>query len=232
MLKVDTSLRDSEAISAFAAIVLYGKKDQVRYAVQHPVLENNQLGAGSPITHAGLQQSLLSLAQSQGGLTGQDFLPDNVLRYTPALLAWWRKPGKRTVYFRRDGEYSFTCQHPGLIFVATAAGLSICAVKGRNRPQYGEQVFHAPYMNVWEGGKLCSGNVQMPDSTLSNRIAAWEDAFFNSYFTHPNGTGLVKFKGDMIGLWEHMRQQPEKFPTSALVPLKMTAGQFCERGTP
>lgn len=214
-------------VTAFAAIILYGKAQDVQFAMLHGI-ENNALTQGRPLDQIALQASVASLMESQAGFRQDGFLPDNILMNAPGKLAWWRKPSRRTVFFKLDGEeFSFDCMHPGLIFMATEGSLHVTAVKGNHRPTAESEVFHAPYMNVWDNGKMCTGNVSLPGSTLHERIDAWEAAFFGSYFTHPNGVGLVRFKGDMIGLWQHMRHNPDVFPEEALVAREQTAQAFC-----
>lgn len=215
---------------AIAAIVLYGASNNVTFAMQHPI-ENGALGAGAPITMSGLLAALTALATEQDGFSKDDFLPDNILSVSHSGLVWWRKPGKRSVFFRtQNGESAFEAPHPGLVFAASGNNLHIAAVMGNDRPTSETPVYEAPYMNVWKGGRLCVGNVPLPGSTLVQKIGAWEDAFFGSYFSHPNGTGLVKHPGDMQGLWTELAEKlPATFPEEVLVPMGVNAAQFCMR---
>ncbi|MDN0082348.1 PRTRC system protein B [Crenobacter sp. SG2305] len=227
----------SSAARACASIVLYGSDvKSLEFAMIHPIVGEHgkeKLGSGQPLTMEGLSLALTGLAKAQAGHQQTDFLPGNVLSTSPVHIAWWRKPGFRTVFFRVGGEeYSFSAPHPGLIMVASGRDLRIGAVQGVERPNPETPVFEAPYFNVWKGGRMCVGNVSLPGATIAARIAAWEDAFFNSWFTHPNGTGSVKHPGDMSGLWQMLREQQGQvtdFPEQALVPMGISAQQFVSK---
>lgn len=229
MIKTDVNFRQHQA-SAFGAIILYGSHNAVQFGMYHDI-QDNALLAGRPLDQVAVAKSLQSLMAAQQGFSTADFLPDNILVNTAGKLAWWSKPQRRSVFFRLDdGEFSFECAHPGLVFTVTADRLYVAAVKGSERPSADSEVFYAPYMNVWESGQMCAGNVRLPGSTIAEHIKAWESAFFDSFFTHPNGIGMVSFKGDMVGLWQYLRQNPDTFPEEALVTRGMTAAEFCKKG--
>lgn len=81
-------------------------------------------------------------------------------------------------------------------------------------------MYQAPYFNVYEGGGICQGNVDVPGSTSTNRIEAWNAAFFQSWFTHPNVHGnLVKYRGGAFTFWRDMLDgRHHEFPEHVLVP--------------
>jgi PRTRC genetic system protein B len=81
------------------------------------------------------------------------------------------------------------------VFVAKDKDMWAFALKGKARPTAETKLFHVPMMNVWENGKVCTGSVPLPSSTVAQSIKEWEDAFWNSHFTHPNHKRPVRYKG-------------------------------------
>lgn len=216
------------------AIVLYGnQRDAIRYAMEHPLHEidgDYQLGAGHPLRLDSLSNALDALAKHQGGMRLQGLLPANVLTVAYDRIAWWCPPSVRTVFFR--DQPNVRCMQPGLVFVATSSNLFVGALKGRERPQATDPVYDAPYFNVWRGGKMCVGNVELPGQLVAEKIAAWESAFFDSLFTHPNGSDLVEHKGGLTGLWQMLGEQGaalETFPEDVLTLMnRATVQQFLQ----
>src|ERR1035437_2468687 len=95
--------------------------------------------------------------------------------------------------------------HPGLVFAACSKVWSVWAVKGDHRPRPDSMLYQAPYFNVWDGGRICQGNVEVPDGTTAEKIDAWNAAFFNSFFTHPNiHKNLAKYRGGAYKFWKDM----------------------------
>jgi PRTRC genetic system protein B len=73
--------------------------------------------------------------------------------------------------------------------------------------------------------------VVTPTGTTTDRIAEWEDAFFRSYFTHPNvPKGLVNHPGGAYAFWAEMVELPPvAFPQRALIRAGATLGELVER---
>lgn len=152
------------------------------------------------------------------------FIPHRLLFVGPALLIWWTEPGMREVWFKSGklGERSGTTPHPGLIFAVSQGKWFVWAVSGAGRPGPDSHLYQAPYFNVWEGGQICTGNVELPRSFGIETIEGYERAFFGSYFTHPNihdRGKLTKHRGGPNGLWKALLDgKHETFPEETLVP--------------
>ena len=59
--------------------------------------------------------------------------------------------------------------------------------------------------------------MRAPKSLTVSSIAAWQQAFFQSEFTHPGGGGrLTKRRGGTAALWKSLAGK-ERFPISTLV---------------
>lgn len=164
-------------------------------------------------------------------------LPENVLFVAGDLILWWVRPAFRHVAFRvseKDAERLGAAErgesvpHPGLVFAASSREWRVWAVKGSQRPTLATPLFQAPYFNVDAHGHICQGSVPKPDGSTAEKIDAWNDAFFRSYFTHPNvAAKLVRYPGGSFALWRQMLDgRFGRFPQRVLVPLNATLGDL------
>lgn len=172
------------------------------------------------------------------GVSHGGFIPDTVLYMDGELLLWWTRPGRRHIAFRAEGlgcaERGEVVPHPGLVFAASSQVWKVWAVKGDARPTPDTELFQAPYFNVYDTGAICQGSAAVPEGTTAERIGAWNDAFFGSFFTHPNvRKNLVKYRGGSYRFWRDMLDgRFERFPERVLVPVRTTLGQLLsDRGT-
>ena len=75
----------------------------------------------------------------------------------------------------------------------------------------------APYWNIDSNGAVCAGTMRTPKSLTVGSIAAWQQAFFQSEFTHPGGAGrLTRRKGGTAALWKSLAGK-KTFPRSTLI---------------
>ena len=221
------------SMSLSQAILIYSGVGAGGFATVHDVLPSDdpsarpQLMAGTPVT----RKALVALMGDLSATESFGFLPENVLAVGDNYLVWWSKPQTRNVWFNADEPLGARCgktPQPGLIFAVLGNAWSVHAVKGETRPSPDTPLFQAPYFNVWESGRICTGNVTLPSMSSVDRISTYEDAFFRSYFTHPNIRGkgrLTKFRGGPFALWLSLLNRPRKvFPESSLVRINRTAG--------
>ena len=88
------------------------------------------------------------------------------------------------------------------------------------RPGPDTKVAAAPYWNVDGDGAVCAGTMRTPKSLTVASIAAWQQAFFQSEFTHPGGAGrLTKRRGGTTALWRSLVGK-KRFPQSTLIELE------------
>ena len=203
---------DAKSVELKSAILLYGGTtaySTLRYATLHPVESAGPdappvIRAGRPLDSRTLQSVCADLMDSARVRSG--VLPANVLSVGLEHVVWWSPPGRRTYFFNTSvaddgrvhvGQRSGMALTPGLVFVAKRQQMMVFAVKGDERPDASTPLCHAPLMNVYESGKVCTGSMPLPDSTVAASIAKWEEAFWNSNFTHPNHTKPVNYKGGL-----------------------------------
>lgn len=225
------------------AILLYKhRNNNVAYATIHPVgvSENGcaMIRAGRPADSRAIRSvcaDLLSSAKTRSGL-----LSSNVLSVGMSHIVWWSPPQQRTYYFDcrprgegpNVGQRSGIAPAPGLIFVGGEKRLWVFAMKGKERPTADTPLFHAPLMNVYDNGSVCTGSMPMPDATLSASAELWEQSFWQSAFSHPNHQkpvryrkGLHQFSIDLLD-----GKFKTRFPERVLEPLgDVTLGQLIDR---
>ena len=223
---------NDKALKLQGGIMIYGDTNGA-YATYHEVYVNDQnqpaLLEGHPLTAAQIGSLVRSLGQNaQVG----SFLPENVLSVGMDSLVWWVKPAVREIHFACDGSKGIGTEsgmvpYPGLIFAVSSGNWYVFAVKGNKRPTPDTPLYQAPHFNVWEGGKICTGNVSIPKELEVSNLAAWEKAYFGSRFSHPNVTKLLDFKGGAYTFYRSMLDgEFKKFPEKVLVPERFTLGSF------
>lgn len=163
----------------------------------------------------------------------KELLPENVLAKGRDYLVWYAKPQKRCVWFKckEFGDVSGPVDHPGLVFIVSKNQWYVFAINGDERPTADTPLFVAPYFNVWDGGHICIGNLDLPKGNMRFDTAAWEECFFRSYFTHPNvhtNGGLTKYRGGIFALWRALLKG-RVFPQKSLVPYDQTLSVVFKR---
>lgn len=205
------------------------------YATIHEVEQEN---GGAPVIKAGtalqdrqLRRILKSLQPKNKKQVG--LLPENVLVNDEGLVVWWTKAQQRTAFFRTDdanaiGNASGKVHYPALLYVLREGRFSVFALKSTKRPGMDTDLFHAPLMNIFDTGGVCTGNVEFPRSVSLSKLKEWEDALLNSYFTHPNHSKVIKrYKGGVHQLYRDMLNgKHTKFPSACLQKFNITLGQL------
>ena len=187
--------------------------------------------AMTPRAAMDLAKALLKRA-AHGG-----FLPETALYMDGDAIVWWVPPTRRHIAFRVEDEHAEafggrergeTVPHPGLVFAASGRVWRVWAVKGAGRPTPATPLYQAPYFNVDAQGNICRGNAPVPEGTTVEKIAAWNDAFLRSYFTHPNGAGkLVRYRSGAYAFWRDLLDgRFQRFPERVLVDVKTTLGRM------
>ncbi len=219
------------------AILLYSERGgQTVFASVHDIQTSKEgvatIEAGTPVSKTGLVKMMQSLVPED--YAPAELLGNHILAKGSDYLVWYCKPQKRHVWFKNDeigNEVSANCHQPGLVFITSKEDWHVFAVKGNKRPTSSTPLYVAPYLNVWAGGRICTGNIETPKGGLKFSTEAWEEAFFRSYFTHPNQHGkgaLTKYRGGIFSLWRSLKKG-RAFPTESLVRAGETLGKAFER---
>jgi PRTRC genetic system protein B len=145
------------------------------------------------------------------------------------MLVWWSKPGQRVMFFGRVNEEGrklngLVFPHPPLIFKVIGRDLFVRAISTSSRPSQATPMKTAPYWNT--DVRVCAGSMRVPDSFDVASIPQWEDAFFQSEFTHAAGAvRLTSHPEGFIGLWRSLSGK-KWFPVQYLSDAGETLQEF------
>ena len=221
------------------ALLMYDSAQGDVYATTHPIEidagnpERRVIGPGVALTKGALSKfaDTISAATAYAG-----YVPANLLYTSSNLLAWWVPAAIRHTWFKTTDEGIGTASgqtaHPAVVFVATPTAWFVFALRESERPGPRTPLYHSPHFNVWDGGKICTGNVSLPGALSADALTEYEAAFFRSHFTHPNRVAAVKYAGGMKALWRDQlaAANPEAM-TKALKPAKETLEAAIQRIT-
>lgn len=160
-------------------------------------------------------------------LQPEGLLPENVLYIKPSSSGhaiWYTPPQQRQVHFIEKLDIPSGMAHiPGLIWKADKKRLMLFAVEADRKPTLTTQLFAAPFFNVYKEGGVCMGTVDVKISSsisLESFMTAWENYFFNSYFSHTIQTNATV--DNIVFLWKSLVEEQIPFPKESLVKLNKT----------
>jgi PRTRC genetic system protein B len=155
-------------------------------------------------------------------------LPKNVLYINPEQegYAVWHTPAQKgNLFFVESlGIPNGKASIPALLWKASKNTLWIYALNSNQEICETTTLYHAPFFNLYEDGKVCMGTVSVSikaDCLLEEFIQEWEQYFFNSYFSH-----LIQkqspVKGNIIQLWQTLVFSGKPFPMKSLLKNGLT----------
>ena len=177
---------------------------------------------------------LLAAALNASGEQKQDFLkpenllPPNLLYINPGQNGYsvWYTPRQKVNLFFKD-TLDIRCgraEIPALLWKAGKEELSLFALRNTTAISAETILYHAPFFNIYEGGRVCMGSVAInisPDCMLEAFMAQWENYFFGSYFSHMIAS-VAPVKGNIVQLWQSLVDTRRKFPLRQLVKNGLT----------
>lgn len=212
-----------------SALVFYESKglDKEVY-VEHFDMDRN----GTPINahplterEAGaLAKALMTEKQNQTAfLKSGGILPTTILHINPSrdkgAVLWYTKSQKRPLYFIDGlGIPSGTAYIPPMVWQADKNSLRVFALSTSRRPTEKTPLYYAPFFNIYEDGRVCMGSVSIDikeSACVEEFTRAWEDYFFNSYFSHLMGVNSP-VKGNCVSLWKDLVATGRAFPKAVL----------------
>jgi PRTRC genetic system protein B len=177
------------------------------------------LDAGQPVT----MDFLTQLAKGLGRTTQCEILPPNILAYTPDMLVWWTRRQHRVMFYgsSSDGRSlsGKVFPQPPLVFRVCGSALSVRALREDRRPQPNAPLMVAPYWNCdRQRGRVCQGSMRVPGNLCLAARKTWENAFFESEFTHAAlGATLTNHPEGLLGLWRDLTESEGDFPVEYLI---------------
>ncbi len=212
------------------AILLYEDENQKRCAatinpVQIAPQRAPQLLPGRLLGAAELVEVLQRLSAAP---LARQVLPERLLYFDSAVMLWWLPACQRPLHFNTKEVKQVSGKpvcHPPLLFKAEPGALFVFALEQNHRPTDATPLFVAPYFNLYRDGKMCRGNVALPEALSPDveEFACWEKAFFETYFTHSNdGMRCAHPKGHNV-MWQELASDPKAlFRAEWLLPTKLT----------
>lgn len=220
------------------AVLIYGS-GSAAHATIHDVAEVEGRAVIQPGKAARTNTSL-ALAHALARTAPPGYIPPELLYEDPERMVWWVAAEKRRITFRNDAlgapVRSEIVPHPALVFAAGGSQRwAVWALARNRRPDPATRLYRSPYFNVWADGVICTGNVELPPFARRDAIAAWNRAFFDSAFTHPNlgpkEGNLVNYKGGGFAFWRAVLDgEFDRFPTKVLVPTKLRLHSLLPNG--
>lgn len=162
-------------------------------------------------------------------LKSNGIFPTNILHINPnadkGSVIWYTKTQQRQMYFVNSLQIpNGIASIPPMLWIASKNGLSVFALSSDRRPTEKTKLYHTPYFNIYEDGKVCMGTVSIDikkTASVEEFTQAWEHYFFNSYFSHLLGNHNP-IKGNCVNLWKDLVNTNKPFPKEVLKPNNKT----------
>jgi PRTRC genetic system protein B len=224
-VKIVNQIGERQMLNIRRAILLYEKDDarsgisDVRKAMVvatiHDVVVDGKGVARIKPGACPTVEAMRDLGRSLQVWEGNGYLPPEVICVQTRRVVWHCAAQRRPIFFDCDNAAlrrlsGKQVAHPHLLFDADGRGLRVFALSNDGRPGPDARLFHAPYFNVYEDGRMCGGSARVPSDYSVKSIRAWEAAFFDSAFTHANVHGpktLTTHAGGHDGLWNAMAKR-------------------------
>ncbi|MDW8848907.1 PRTRC system protein B [Flavobacterium sp. MMLR14_040] len=171
-----------------------------------------------------LAKALMTEKQKQNAfLKPVGILPTTILHINPSrdkgAVTWYTKSQKRPLYFIEGlGIPSGQGFVPPMVWQASKNSLRVFALLSNRRPTEKTPLYYAPFFNIYEDGRVCMGSVSIEikeSACVEEFTKAWEDYFFNSYFSHLMGENSP-VKGNCVSLWKDLVATGRTFPKEVL----------------
>lgn len=229
-MQVHVSIGENQHFELSQALLIY-KSQQQSFVTRHEVVLQKDapptLGPAQPLTLSFVE----SLVRSLSGAAKAEVLPENVLAKGDRMIAWWTPASRRQMFYESpaqdvSGLNGRSFPQPPLVWRVENGDLKIRALAENKRPKSDTKMAVAPFWNLSEDGRVCTGSMRRPDSATAASISGWERGFYESAFTHSNVGRLTRHKGGFEGLWTELVDKRKGFPVETLIQLPQTLAQF------
>ena len=233
-MKPYVAIGGSEPLSLKGALLFYEGRGRA-FVTWHEAKPSPQGGMALGEARDLTTEFIRGLAQGLGTEAPAELLPPTVLVWTGDLSVWWTPRAVRRMYFRSNSEAPLGLSgemfsQPPLVWKVAGAELSVRALRKNQRPNADTSLMIAPYWNTdGESGVVCQGSMRAPEAAGVASLAAWEQAFFQSDFTHQ--TGVKKLLAAKRGYFQTLvalKGGRQRFPTESLQPAGETLADFIQ----
>jgi len=232
-MKAYLDIGGSEELELKGALLVYQGKSR-GFVTWHEVRKAD--AGGAPFLGEAQElttQFVHHLAQGLGTDVATEILPENILVRTAETIAWWTPENVRTMFFAPGDDEAFKLNgrrfpQPPLIGKVSGRDLWVRALGENRRPDAKTKLMTSSYWNVdGETGWTCQGSMRSPDDVGIAAVSLWEQAFFQSEFTHQTGViWLTTHPGGFLGLWRSLAGTRKRFPLEYLAATKETLEEF------
>lgn len=229
-MQVHISIGENHRFELREALLVYGDR-QRSFVTRHAVT----LHDGAPPTLEPAQPLTLgfveSLVRSLSGGSAAEVLPENVLAKGERMIVWWTPRCRRQIFYENSELKAAqlngcTFPQPPLVWRVQNGDLKIRALEENKRPGAATTLAVAPFWNLSEDGRVCTGSMRRPDNATAAAIPEWERGFYESAFTHANVGRLTRHGGGFEALWSELADKRKPFPVSTLIRLPQTLAEF------
>ncbi|MGA3346955.1 MAG: PRTRC system protein B [Terracidiphilus sp.] len=235
-MQAHLSIGENHRFELHEALLIYRDRES-SFVTRHDVAAHKDapptLGPAQPLTVAFIE----SLTRSLSGSVQAEVLPANVLAKADRMIVWWTPARRRRMFYENSEGKAAELNgrifpQPPLIWKVSNGELDIRALTENKRPESSTKLSVAPFWNLSDDGRVCTGTMRHPDSASVASIPAWERGFYESAFTHANIGRLTRHDGGFDGLWSSLAGKRGRFPLETLIALPQTLSQFVcgERG--
>jgi PRTRC genetic system protein B len=235
-MQIHISIGENHRFELREALLIYGDRQRsfvTRHAIMHQKDGPPTLEPAQPLTLAFLE----SLTRSLSGYSPAEILPQNVIAKGDRMIAWWTPACRRQMFYENsEGKAAWLngrkFPQPPLVWRVENGDLRIRALTENKRPAAETKLSVAPFWNLSDDGRVCTGTMRRPDSATAASMPAWERGFYESAFTHANVGRLTRHPDGFEGLWAELADKRKPFPAKTLITLPETLAQFVrgERG--
>jgi PRTRC genetic system protein B len=229
-MQVHVSIGENHRFELREALLVYRDR-QSSFITRHDVTAHKDapptLGPAQPLTVAFIE----SMVRSLSGSLEADVLPANILAKADRMIVWWTPTQRRQMFYENSEGRAAELNgrvfpQPPLVWRVSNSELTIRALTENMRPESSTKLAVAPFWNLSDDGRVCTGTMRRPDSVSVGAIPAWERGFYESAFTHANVGRLTRHVGGFEGLWTGLAGKRQRFPLQTLIVLPQTLRQF------
>jgi PRTRC genetic system protein B len=229
-MQVQIAIGENHRFELREALLVY-RDNRSSFITRHDVTAQKgappSLGPALPLTLTFVE----SLVRSLGGSAAAEVLPETVLAKGDRMIAWWTSARRRQMFYENSQGKSAELNglifpQPPLVWKVANGELLIRGLVENKRPKGPTTLAVAPFWNLSDDGRVCTGTMRRPDSASVTAIPAWEQGFYESAFTHANVGRLTRHEGGFEALWSGLAGKRDRFPLDTLIALPQTLAQF------
>lgn len=229
-MEIHLSIGQTHRFELQEALLIYKGNGQ-SFVTHHAIVAHENappsLGPAQPLSITFIDSLLHSLKRS----SDNEVLPENLLAKGDRSVVWWTPRRQRSMFYRNTEGKASTLNgkmfpQPPLVWRVSREALSIRALLSEERPKCETKLAFAPFWNLSSNGDVCLGSMRRPEDVSVSALAAWEEGFYESAFTHSNVARTTLHPRGFEAMWGSLANKRVPFPSENLIPLPETLGEF------